>query len=138
MLSAIDSNIAIYGFADFSDASKTRVARELFERLATTEECMISTQVLKEFASVCTKKLRPAMPQDILLARLQQLARLPTVVVDVAMTISAVRRHFTSQVSFYDALVIEAAIAGGARILYSEDLRHGQIFDTVEIVNPFL
>jgi len=49
-----------------------------------------------------------------------------------------VRRQFKSQLSFYDALIIEAAIAGGAELLYSEDLQHGMRFDKLRVVNPFL
>jgi predicted nucleic acid-binding protein len=87
---------------------------------------------------VATKKLRPTLSETELLQHLDDLIELDVVVVDVAMTMAAVKRHYLSKISFYDALVIEAAIAGGARVLYSEDLQHGQVFDTVEIVNPFL
>ena len=47
-------------------------------------------------------------------------------------------RHFRSKISFYDALIVEAAIAGGAEILYSEDLSHEQRFDSLQVINPFL
>lgn len=40
------------------------------------------------------------------------------------------------QVSFWDALVIQAAHAAGAEILYSEDLTDGQRYGTVQVKNP--
>jgi predicted nucleic acid-binding protein len=40
------------------------------------------------------------------------------------------------QISFWDALVIQAAQAAGAEILYSEDLSDGQRYGTVRVKNP--
>jgi predicted nucleic acid-binding protein len=40
------------------------------------------------------------------------------------------------QVSFWDALVIQAAQVAGAEILYSEDLSDGQRYGTVRVKNP--
>ena len=31
-----------------------------------------------------------------------------------------------------------AAVKSGASVLYSEDLTHGQMFESVQILNPFL
>ncbi len=41
------------------------------------------------------------------------------------------------QMSFWDALVIQAAQAGGADVLYSEDLSDGRRYGTVKVKNPF-
>jgi predicted nucleic acid-binding protein len=40
------------------------------------------------------------------------------------------------RVSFWDALIIQAAEASGATVLYSGDLSEGQKYDTVRVVNP--
>ncbi|WP_157899475.1 hypothetical protein [Luteitalea pratensis] len=40
------------------------------------------------------------------------------------------------QVSFWDALVIQAAQVAGAEVLYSEDLADGQRYGTVRVKNP--
>jgi predicted nucleic acid-binding protein len=40
------------------------------------------------------------------------------------------------QISFWDALVIQAAQMAGAEILYSEDLSDGQRHGTVRVKNP--
>ena len=40
------------------------------------------------------------------------------------------------EVSFWDALVIQAAQVAGAEILYSEDLSDGQRYGTVRVKNP--
>ena len=40
--------------------------------------------------------------------------------------------------SFYDSLIIAAAIESGCSILYSEDMTHQQrIYNTLSVINPF-
>jgi predicted nucleic acid-binding protein len=41
------------------------------------------------------------------------------------------------QLSYWDAAIIAAAEALGARDLYSEDMNHGQIYGSVRVINPF-
>ena len=43
----------------------------------------------------------------------------------------------TTKYSFYDSLIIAAAINGGCNKLYSEDLHDGQQIRDVMIINPF-
>lgn len=40
--------------------------------------------------------------------------------------------------AFYDALIVTAAIESGCRVLYTEDLEHDRVVQSVRIVNPFL
>ena len=40
------------------------------------------------------------------------------------------------QISFWDALVVQAAQASGAEVLYSEDLSDGQTYGAVRVINP--
>jgi predicted nucleic acid-binding protein len=42
------------------------------------------------------------------------------------------------QYSFYDSLIIAAALEAGCKTLYSEDMQHGQRIEQVTIKNPFL
>jgi predicted nucleic acid-binding protein len=53
-------------------------------------------------------------------------------------TISALEIEVKHRISFWDALIVNAAQTAGCTILYSEDMNHGQIFDSVRVVNPFL
>ena len=41
------------------------------------------------------------------------------------------------KISFWDALIIQAAESSGAATLYSEDLADGQNYGSVRVVNPF-
>ena len=40
--------------------------------------------------------------------------------------------------TFYDALIVTAAIESGCRVLYTEDLQHDRVVQSVRVVNPFL
>ena len=41
------------------------------------------------------------------------------------------------KISFWDAMVVQAATDAGVAVLYTEDLSHGQRYGTVEVRNPF-
>ena len=41
-------------------------------------------------------------------------------------------------ISFWDAMVLVAARKGGAAVVWSEDLRDGEVYDGVAVKNPFV
>jgi predicted nucleic acid-binding protein len=98
----------------------------------------LSTQVLQEFYVAGTRKLtQPLAPHDAEQV-VRDLAALPVVPVDTRMILAAIERSRHSRFSFWDALIIEAALASGAGRLLTEDLQHGQQIDGLRIENPFL
>lgn len=70
-------------------------------------------------------------------AVMYQLARYEVVPVDPSLVFRAVERSRNNQISYYDALIVEAALRAGCTILYTEDLHHGMRFDSLEVRNPF-
>jgi predicted nucleic acid-binding protein len=54
-----------------------------------------------------------------------------------ALYIRAVEVRTRYRYSFYDSLIIAAALEAGCTRLYSEDLQHGQRIERLTIVNPF-
>ena len=50
----------------------------------------------------------------------------------------AIDRSLVWKISFWDALVITTARKARCRILYSEDLNHGQNYDSLIVKNPFV
>ena len=56
---------------------------------------------------------------------------------NVESILGALEIEQTHQLSFWDALIVQAAIAAGCEILYSEDLSHGQEYEGVRVMNPF-
>jgi len=52
--------------------------------------------------------------------------------------IAAIELHRLTRISFWDALIVQAARVAGATVLYSEDLEHGASLGGIPVVNPFL
>ena len=63
---------------------------------------------------------------------------LPIVRVDPDVIGNAIELTRRYRFSFWDGLIIEAALRGGAKTLYTEDLQHGQVIETLQVENPFL
>jgi predicted nucleic acid-binding protein len=57
---------------------------------------------------------------------------------DAGMVLDAVRRHQEMSLSFWDALIVEAALKSGADRLFTEDMQHGQVIEGMRVENPFL
>jgi predicted nucleic acid-binding protein len=131
-----DSNILVYVF-DRSSPHKREIARGLLKDHAAKGDILMSTQVLQEFYVTVTRKLKPSLGPDEAALAVAGLADLPTVQIDNLLIQSAIRRSQASQLSFWDGLIVQAALAGGASTLYSEDLQDGQVFDCLKVKNPF-
>ena len=65
------------------------------------------------------------------LAAVRDFAVLPTVRVDIPLILAAIRVIVERKISFWDGLILHAAVEGGATVLYSEDLQHGQSFGSL-------
>src|SRR3972149_4316756 len=130
MTSFFDTNVLIYIY-DIGHPDKHHKARELFAKEASADHVMISTQVLQEFyAAVTSKKI---MEEEVAEQAVIRFMQLPVRQIDIPVIQSAMRRNRIDQVSFWDALIIEAALSGGAEVLWSEDFQHGRIFDGLEV-----
>ncbi|HET7269774.1 MAG TPA: hypothetical protein VFI90_01690, partial [Rubrobacter sp.] len=57
---------------------------------------------------------------------------------DARMVLGAVRRSQELMLSFWDALIVEAALKAGADRLLTEEMQHGQIIEGMRVENPFL
>ena len=96
---------------------------------------MISTQVIQEFYSAGTRKLglEPSRAYELLV----DLCRLRVVSIGCSHILRATEIERRFAVSFWDALILSAAQAAGASLLFSEDLQHGQKYGEVQVQNPF-
>jgi len=132
-----DTNILVYLYEADEPAKKER-ACDIFETEASAGRALLSTQVLQEFYVTVTGKL--AVPLDPKVAEdvVRNLAVLPLVQIDTEIILAAIGTGRRLQFSFWDGLIVEAAIAGGADRLLSEDLQHGQVIDGLTIENPFI
>lgn len=135
--SFFDTNVLVYLF-DADAPDKKKKAQKLFDQQTATGLAVLSTQVLQEFYVTVTRKLADPLDENVAEQVLCRLAALPLVNIDANHILSAVGRSRMLKYSFWDALIIEAAVTARAEILFTEDLQHGQIIDGVKIENPFL
>ena len=131
----VDTNVLVYIFDDDSPR-KQKVARELLDEEA--DRIVLSTQVLSEFYVTVTRKLARPLSTDRAIEALDALCDLPIHTLGTEVVRLAVRRSARSQVSYWDALIIETALAAGASVLLTEDLQDGQKFGDLRVANPLL
>ena len=136
MRSFVDTNVLIY--AEDRDAkAKHEIARDLVLGLWDDREGVLSVQVLQEFYVNVTRKLKKPLSNAKALGIVEEYLTWTIVENTGALLTSAIRLQTKAQLSFSDAMVVQAAIAGDCARLYSEDLNHGQKFGSLEVVNPF-
>jgi predicted nucleic acid-binding protein len=125
-----DTNVLLYLLSE--DHAKADRAEELLAAGG-----IVSVQVLNEFASVASRKRAMKWPEiRDCLEPLRMLLRIEPLTVDTHDRAMEVAERYG--VSFYDALIVSAARLSGCTVLYSEDLRHGQVFDkTLTVRDPF-
>jgi len=133
----IDTNILIYAH-DISSGIKHQRAQQIIMDLWESGLGLLSIQVLQEFFVSVTSKI-PA-PLDIEKAEkiVEDLLSWDVVLNDGKSLLEAIDIHKRYKYSFWDAMIIQAAIKGNASLLLSEDLNDGQIISGMRIKNPFL
>ena len=130
----LDTNVLLYAALGSSDApaKHERAVALLATRFGT------SAQVLAEFyVNVQRKGARP-LTQEKAQEWVLRLSKKPFQPVDhrvVKGGIELARRH---RISYWDGAILAAAERLGARVVYSEDLNHGQTYGSVRVENPFL
>ena len=132
----IDTNVLVYLFDD-SEPDKQAKAGERLAAEKRTGDLVVSTQVLQELYNALTRGKDPIrLPEDAELA-VREAAALTVVQVEPSMIFAAIGQSRRNRLSFWDALVIEAAAAAGCSRILTEDLNDGQSYGTVRIENPF-
>ena len=94
-------------------------------------------QVVQEFYVNVVRPPRCATTHADAVAAIRQLLRRPTKAMDAPLVLEGLRLKERYQVSYWGAAIV-ATRALGARVLYSEDLNHGQDYGGVRVVNPLL
>ncbi|MDD1536578.1 MULTISPECIES: PIN domain-containing protein [unclassified Bradyrhizobium] len=127
----LDTNVLVY--AALSDDPRCAIA----ERLLAAGGA-ISVQVLNEFANVARAKLKWSWPDiEAMLALVRNRSgRVQPIAMSTHEAALAFARDHN--VSFYDALIVAAAVEAGCDTVLTEDMQHGRKFGGLTIVNPFI
>lgn len=133
----LDTNVIVYS-VDLTSPLKRKRARELVTDGTTNKLGVISYQVVQEFVNVAIRKFRSAVAQTDLEEFLRGVL-FPMMAVPSSpwLFLDALRLQDANRLSWYDALIVAAAIQGRCKILFSEDLQDGRRFGDLVIENPF-
>jgi len=133
----VDTNILIYAH-DRTTGVKHERARELVEKLWTSGQGVLSTQVLQEVCVNLRRKVARPLGVDEIRRLVNDYMSWEIVVNSAQAVIQALEIEIRYKTSFWDALILQAAEQSGATILYSEDLAAKQSYGTVRVVNPLV
>lgn len=98
---------------------------------------LISTQVLQELYVTLTNRAKLAMDARQARAIIANLTTWSVYSPLAGDVVAAIDRAQEWQVSLWDSLILVAAGANGASVVWSEDLNHGQSYGGVVVRNPF-
>ena len=133
----LDSNIFIYLF-DEADERKRGRAQQIVESGLQTNSVSISSQVVQETLNVVTRKLATPMTVEGARSFMQDvLLPLWRISPSLALYNRALDVQSRYRYSFYDSLIVAAALDAGCDRLYTEDLLDGQRIEGLKIENPF-
>ncbi len=133
----VDTNVLIYA-RDSSEPEKQPRAAQWIEELWRARAGRLSVQVLQEYYVGVTQKLDPGLEQAAARSDVRALAAWEPVVADVWLVEDAWDLQDRYSVSFWDALILAAAIRSSCGYLLSEVFQDGSVVDGVTVLNPFL
>ena len=134
----LDTNIFVHSF-DQNAPAKAQRSAQLIRQALTTQKGVISYQVVQEFFNVALRRFaQPMQPTDASQYLGTVFRPLLAVHSSQALYAEALQLQASSGFSWYDALIVSAAIQAKCDFLYTEDLQHGQRFGALQVRNPFL
>jgi predicted nucleic acid-binding protein len=131
----LDTNILVYAH-DRTTGTKHERARTLLEKLWSTGSGVLSTQVLQELCINLRRKAKHPMSVEETRRLIEDYSRWDIVINTAESVLQALTIEVRYKISFWDALLLQAAGSCGATVLYSEDLAEGQSYGSVHVVNP--
>ena len=133
----LDTNVLVYLY-DLSTPDKQSHAVATLRTLEEHSAGAVSTQVLSEFFSAATLRLRPPLSVQIALSELERHAQVWTVLqVTTEVILAAARGVRDYQLNFWDAQLWAAAKVHGLGTVFSEDFNSGSTIGGVRFINPF-
>jgi predicted nucleic acid-binding protein len=133
----VDTNILIYA-DDAREDAKRLIARAWLDKLWGERRGRTSHQVLNEYYSVATRKLAASVTRGDARAEVRRYQHWQPWAVDQQTVETAWAMEARFSISWWDSLMVAAALHQGCEWLLTEDLQHDQRIDSLRVVNPFL
>jgi predicted nucleic acid-binding protein len=131
----VDTNILVYAH-DRAAGIKHQRARSLIEELWHNGGGVLSTQVLQALCINLRRKTSRPLSVEATRTLIHDYSSWTIVTNTADSVIQALDIEFRYKISYWDALIVQAAEISGAATLYSEDLSDGQSYGSVRVVNP--
>jgi predicted nucleic acid-binding protein len=132
----IDTNVLVYAH-DADAGRKQEIAKSVVKRLSQQRSGVLSMQILQEFYVNVTRKIASPLSKSEARAIVEDFAHWC-----VATSPTDIRQAFLiedgAKISFWDSLIVVAAVKAGATQILSEDMSHGQTIAGIRIENPFV
>jgi predicted nucleic acid-binding protein len=112
-------------------------AQQLIRDLWSSGEGCLSIQVLQEFYVTVTEKLSPGLTAARAREDVQSLFVWKPIPVDPMVMETAWHIQSRFKISWWDSLIVSAALQAGCRYLLTEDLPEGQDFGDLHVLSPF-
>ena len=128
----VDSNVWIYFFSD-GDPAKTQQAEALLTR---TRHKVVSWQVINE---VCFTLIRKKGMDESFVRKTIDFICESCEIVDFNVSLLEAASHLRAEhsISFWDSLIIAAALTAGCDMLLSEDLQNRRRYGKMTVHNIF-
>ncbi len=133
----LDANVFVYQLEGL-ETRKAAIAGELIQQGIANGSACISFQVVQECLHTGIHKARIRLTENEMRKYLQSvLAPLLRVQPSIRLFQAALDIQLRYRFSFYDSLIVAAALEAGCKTIYSEDLQHAQVIEGLTIENPF-
>jgi predicted nucleic acid-binding protein len=133
----LDTNVFVYEF-DARAPAKAAQASKLIRTALRTKRGVVSYQVIQEFFNVAFKSFAKPLPVDDAESYLRTIfTPLLAVHSSPRLYVEAIRIKDSHRLSWYDSLIVSAALQADCEILYSEDFQDGRKLEGLTIQNPF-
>ena len=141
MVALVDTNILVYRF-DPRDMRKQSLATRLLREGLINDTIRIAHQAIAEFYAVVTRPrigIPPLLKDDDARREAEELlVQFQVLFPDETVVRTALRGIAAYQMSWWDAHMWAYAETFGMNQLFSEDFQHGQLYGSVQVINPFL
>ena len=132
----VDTNVLVYARDETEPAKRDRAGTVLRALWQSRTGC-VSHQVLIEFYAIVTRKLKPGLPRPMAAADVRELAAWRPVTPSLRLIESAWQIEEQYALSWWDSLIVAAALASSCSTLLSEDLQDDLEINGLRVVNPF-
>jgi len=133
----VDTNVLVYAY-DSTAGKKWRTSSEVLSSLWIHRTGIVSTQVIQELFVSLTQKVKHPIQPETAREIISDLLRWPLVVNGGGNILQAVDLQIRYHFSFWDSLILQAAVVSKSEFLLTEDFQDGQVIESVTVVNPFL